>query len=58
MGSSVPQKFIPELISFYQSGMFPFDRLENFYDFSEINQAIRDSKSGDAIKPVLRINQS
>lgn len=57
MGSSVPQKFIPELISFYQAGVFPFDRLEKFYNFSEINQAIADSKSGITIKPVLRINR-
>ena len=57
MGSSFPQKFIPELISFYQAGIFPIDRLEKFYDFSEINQAIADSKSGVTIKPVLRISR-
>jgi aryl-alcohol dehydrogenase len=57
MGSSFPQKFIPQLIGFYQAGIFPFDRLEKFYDFSEINQAISDSRSGVAIKPVLRISK-
>jgi aryl-alcohol dehydrogenase len=57
MGSSFPQKFIPQLISYYQAGIFPIDRLEKVYDFSEINQAIADSKSGVAIKPVLRINR-
>jgi aryl-alcohol dehydrogenase len=57
MGSSVPQKFIPELISFYQAGNFQINRLEKFYNFSEINQAIADSKSGVTIKPVLRINR-
>ena len=41
----------------YQEGIFPFDRLEKFYDFSEINQAIADSRSGETIKPVLRISQ-
>jgi aryl-alcohol dehydrogenase len=55
MGSSFPQKFIPELINYYQAGILPLDRLEKFYDFSEINQAIADSRRGVAIKPVLRI---
>jgi aryl-alcohol dehydrogenase len=57
MGNSFPQKFIPELISFHQAGLFPIDRLEKFYDFSQINQAIADSKSGVTIKPVLRISR-
>jgi aryl-alcohol dehydrogenase len=57
MGSAFPQKFIPQLISYYQAGIFPIDRLEKFYDFSEINQAIADSRSGLTIKPVLRINR-
>jgi aryl-alcohol dehydrogenase len=39
-------------------GMFPFDRLVKFYDFSEINKAIADAKSGDTIKPVLRISKA
>ncbi len=56
MGSAFPQKFLPELISFYQAGEFPIDRLEKFYNFNEINQAMADSKSGATIKPVLRIN--
>jgi aryl-alcohol dehydrogenase len=57
MGSSVPQTFIPKLIDYYRAGLFPFDRLERFYDFSQINQAITDSLSGATIKPVLRINR-
>jgi aryl-alcohol dehydrogenase len=57
MGSSFPQKFIPQLISYWQAGIFPFDRLEKFYDFSEINLAIADSRSGVTIKPVLRISR-
>jgi aryl-alcohol dehydrogenase len=54
-GDAVPQYFIPKLIELYQAGQFPFDRLIKFYDFEEINQAIADAKSGDTIKPVLRI---
>ncbi len=56
-GDAVPQHFIPKLIHLYQAGQFPFDRLLKFYDFSEINKAIADSKRGDTIKPVLRISE-
>ncbi len=56
-GDSVPQRFIPKLIKFYQSGRFPFDRLVKFYRFAEINRAIADAKRGDTIKPVLRMGK-
>jgi aryl-alcohol dehydrogenase len=56
-GDAVPQRFIPKLISLYQSGQFPFDRLVKFYDFSKINQAIADAKHGDTVKPVLLISE-
>lgn len=52
-GDSVPQIFIPKLIKLYQSGKFPFDRLLTFYDFKDINRAMKDSLSGKTIKPVL-----
>jgi len=52
----VPQLFIPQLISLYQRGFFPFDRLVKFYDFRQINRAIADSMRGSTIKPVLRIS--
>ena len=52
----MPQKFIPKLIKLYQDGRFPFDRLVKFYDFTEINDAIADSKRGTTIKPVLLIS--
>jgi aryl-alcohol dehydrogenase len=53
----VSQRFIPELITLYQAGKFPIDRLVKVYDFSEINRAIVDFKRGDTIKPVLRISK-
>ncbi|CAM3909125.1 NAD(P)-dependent alcohol dehydrogenase [Rahnella bruchi] len=52
-GDSVAQEFIPKMISLWQSGSFPFDRLLHFYDFEEINQAIEDTRSGKVIKAVL-----
>jgi aryl-alcohol dehydrogenase len=56
-GSAVPQVFIPKLIKLYQAGLFPFDRIEKFYNFADINKAIADARRGDTIKPVLRTNQ-
>jgi len=56
-GDAVPQLFIPKLIALHKAGLFPFDRLVKFYDFSKINTAIADAKSGDTIKPVLRISK-
>ncbi len=56
-GDAVPQRFIPRLIRLYRAGQFPFDRLVKFYDFHDINKAIRDSRKGGTIKPVLRIGE-
>ncbi len=52
-GNSVPQIFIPQLIKLYQSGKFPFDRLLKYYDFKDVNKAMKDSLNGRIIKPVL-----
>lgn len=52
-GDSVPQLFIPKLIKLWQSGKFPFDRLLKYYDFKDINRAMKDSLRGKTIKPVL-----
>ncbi len=55
-GDAVPQRFIPYLIELYRKGLLPFDRLVAFYDFTDINRAIADAKSGKTIKPVLRMD--
>jgi aryl-alcohol dehydrogenase len=54
-GDSVPDTFIPQLIALHRQGRFPFDRLIQFYDFADINQAAHDAESGRAIKPVIRM---
>jgi len=53
-GDAVPQRFIPELISFYRDGRFPFDRLVSFYDLQDIEQAFNDCAAGAVVKAVLR----
>lgn len=54
MGDANPQSFVPYLSDLHAQGKLPYDRFIQFYDFSDINQAFEDSKSGDVIKPVLR----
>lgn len=54
-GDSIPKIFIPQLISLYKQGKFPFDRLVRFYELEQINQAFDDSASGVVIKPILRM---
>jgi len=50
-------QLIPALVDLYQQGRFPFDRLVKYYELGEIEQALADSKSGQVIKPILRMPQ-
>ena len=54
-GDAVPDVFIPQLIALWRQGRFPFDRLVRFYDFAQIDQALKDSEQGVTVKPVLRM---
>jgi aryl-alcohol dehydrogenase len=54
-GNSVPDVFVPQLLDLYMQGRFPFDRLVQFYDFDQINQAAADAESGATVKPILRV---
>ncbi|GLX69779.1 NAD(P)-dependent alcohol dehydrogenase [Paenibacillus glycanilyticus] len=55
-GDSVPHTFIPKLISYYKNGQFPFDKLVKYFEFDQINDAFAASKSGEVIKPILKMN--
>jgi aryl-alcohol dehydrogenase len=55
-GCSIPQIFIPKLLSYYQKRMFPFDRLITYFDFKDIEKAFEDTHQGKVIKAVLRMN--
>lgn len=55
-GDSVPRVFIPQLVSYYKDGRFPFDKLVKFYSADQINQAFEDSRQGTTVKPILRIS--
>ena len=54
-GESNPDVFIPALIELHTQGRFPFDKMVKFYSLEQINEAIHDSETGKAIKPILRI---
>ncbi|KAK3986039.1 putative alcohol dehydrogenase [Cladorrhinum sp. PSN332] len=53
-GDSLPSEFVPYLIEAHQKGLFPLDRFIKYYDFTDYEQAIEDSKTGKAIKAVLK----
>lgn len=42
--------------AFARREIFPFDRPIRHYEFSDMNRAIRDTKNGRTIKPVLRFS--
>jgi aryl-alcohol dehydrogenase len=52
-GDAIPQLFIPQLLSLWQRGQFPFDCLIRTYPMDAINDAEQDSLSGKTVKPVL-----
>jgi aryl-alcohol dehydrogenase len=52
-GSSVPQQFIPRLVSLWQQGRFPVEKLARNYALADINAAFDDSASGAVVKPVI-----
>jgi len=53
-GCSNPKVFIPELARFYKEGRLPVDKLNTFYDFKDLGQALHDCHAGVTIKPILK----
>lgn len=52
-GDAVPAEFIPQMIAHFRAGRLPLDRLVTPYPFERINEAVRDTESGVALKAVL-----
>jgi aryl-alcohol dehydrogenase len=52
-GDANPSEFIPELLTLAAQGKFPMDAIVRRYDARDIETAVADSRSGEAIKPVL-----
>lgn len=53
-GGQTPM-FLESLMELHWQGHFPVEKLVQFYDFSEVNQAIDDSDAGRTVKPILRM---
>ena len=49
-------QLIPALVDLLQQGRFPFDRLVRYYEMRDIEKALTDSKSGEVVKPILRMS--
>lgn len=52
-GDSMPQLLIPRLIRLYKAGLFPFDKLCEFFPFERIDEAFEASRSGRVFKPIV-----
>lgn len=52
-GDSIPDQFIPKMVELYRQGRFPLEQLITFYPLEDIDQAVRDSESGEVVKAVL-----
>jgi len=57
-GDSVPAIFIPQLISLYKAGLFPFDEMIRFYELEEFGEAVAAFEAGHVIKAVIRMPTS
>ncbi|WP_101949893.1 NAD(P)-dependent alcohol dehydrogenase [Mycobacterium sp. 3519A] len=52
-GDANPSTFIPRLLDLHADGRFPMQAIVRRYDAHDIETAVADARSGDAIKPVL-----
>lgn len=55
--SDIGGGFLAELINYHVEGKFPFEKLIGYFDFDNINEAIKATETGAVVKPVLRISQ-
>lgn len=52
-GDSIPDLFLPKLITLWERGRFPVDQMMTFYDFANIERAAEDAESGTTVKAVV-----
>ena len=52
-GGSDPHELIPRLLALRSAGGFAFEQMITEYPFDELDRAITDTRSGDAVKAVL-----
>jgi aryl-alcohol dehydrogenase len=44
------------LVDLHAQGRFPFDRLVEFFELDQVNEAMEASARGDVLKPVLKMS--
>jgi aryl-alcohol dehydrogenase len=52
-GNSVPRVFIPQLLELRRKGRFPLEKIVKTYPFADLEGAITQTTSGQAVKAVL-----
>jgi aryl-alcohol dehydrogenase len=55
LGDAVPQRFLPELVSHWEEGRLPLEKLVTAFPFERIDEAIAAAVSGRIVKPVLEM---
>jgi aryl-alcohol dehydrogenase len=56
-GDSDPQTFLPHLVDLHRSGDLPLDKLVTTFDFDDFAAAWEAAKTGQVVKPILRIGR-
>jgi Zn-dependent alcohol dehydrogenase len=52
-GHSRTEDYIPQMIQWWKDGIFPVEKLVQFYKYSEYKSAIKSMGNGDTVKPVI-----
>jgi aryl-alcohol dehydrogenase len=55
LGDAVPQSFLPELVSYWEAGRLPVEKMVESFPFARIDEAIEAARSGRVVKPVLEM---
>jgi aryl-alcohol dehydrogenase len=55
LGDSVPARFLPELVAYWEEGRLPLERLVETFPFAAIDAAIDAARSGRVVKPVVEM---
>ena len=56
-GDSDPHTFLPYLVDLHQRGVLPLEKLVTTYDFDDFGAAWAAAKTGQVVKPILRIGR-
>ena len=54
-GEGQSEQLLPTLVDLHAQGRFPFDRLVQFFELDQVNEAMEASARGDVLKPVLKM---